>query len=337
MPPSTIKKKKYRIAERIIIAAAFLLLHYALGIAAAANLIPGGTDRWQPYLPILDKLSIALFAVMIILLAGKLIERLIDNSSQSHGVRYNLVRLTRLLTTICVGIVGMSFLFQNLYAAAVSFGVISLVLGFALQAPITSFIGWIYIVIRQPYQVGDRIQLGTLRGDVIELGYLDTRIRECAGDYLQNDRLSGRIIHVPNSFMLKSEVINYGGQFRPYIWNETALQLDYASDLPFVEDCLKQAADTDFAQLQQGREPDTRHQSAVYFRTSHRGWLEAVISYPVRPIDTTGRRNRILALALPLLNAQPHRVRYALAARNQKDEPDPAQDPADSAALSPGM
>src|SRR5699024_1366162 len=106
-------------------------------------------------------------------------------------------------------------------------GLVSLVLGFALQAPITSFIAWLYIIFRKPYKVGNRIQINEHRGDVIEISYLDTIIQECSGDYLGNDRQSGRIIHFPNSMILTDKVTNYSGQHKPFIWNETAVQIAY--------------------------------------------------------------------------------------------------------------
>src|SRR5690606_26277118 len=155
---------------------------------------------------------------------------------------------------------------------------------------------WLYIIFRRPYKVGDRIQLGNYRGDVVEVNYLDTAILEFSGDYLQNDRRSGRILYFPNSIILKSEVINYSGAFVPFIWNETGVQIAYTSDLKFVEECLLEAASTDFAQ----RYPEyvelgmALWEPAVYFRVNSYAWLEAVISYPVEPMDTTGRRNRIL-------------------------------------------
>src|SRR5699024_9656433 len=148
----------------------------------------------------------------------------------------------RLLAMTMVFVVGLGFLFQNLYAAAASFGLMSLVLGFALQAPISSFIGWLYIVFRKPYQVGDRMQLQNMRGDVIEVHYLDTIVREHRGDYLGNDHESGRLIHFPNSIILSTEVINYSGRFYPFMWDETALQVAYTSDMDFVEKCLVDAA-----------------------------------------------------------------------------------------------
>lgn len=301
--------RHYRIRATALLAAAFLVAHYVLRFGIAASIEPGRAARWHQYLPLLEKLSLSLFSITILILIGKLVERLIDRSGSALGVRYNLVRLTHLVTYVLVAIVAVSFLFQNLYAAAVSFGLISLVLGFALQAPITSFIAWIYIVFRRPYQVGDRIQLGTLRGDVLEIGYLDTLLRECGGSYLGNDRPSGRLIHFPNSTILRSEVINYAGPFQPFIWNETPLQIAYTSDLRFVEACLTEAADADLHE----RHPDPGPgdwAAAVYFRVNAYAWLEAVVTYPVEPEDTTGRRNRILRRALAALNQAPGRVQF---------------------------
>lgn len=308
--PLMIPSKKYRIWEGAVLALLFLVIYYVIELGLVDRLQPDMAAQWHRYAPFIQRLSLALFAIMTIFLAGRFVERLIDRSGDSHGVRYNLVRVTRLATWVCVTIVIIAFLFQNLYAAAVSFGLISLVLGFALQAPITSFIGWLYIVFRRPYHVGDRIQISKMRGDVIEIGYLDTTLRECNGAYLGNDRASGRIIRFPNATVLKSEAINYSGPFKPYIWNETPVQIAYTSDLAFVESCLREAADADFKSHYADHTSEQDTASAVYFRVNSYAWLEAVVSYPVKPEDTTGRRNRILRQALPALNREPDKVQF---------------------------
>ncbi len=300
----TEEKKKYGIASYVVFALFVLALHYLMDLEF---LFP-----WKQFVPLLKRLTMSLFLIIVILGTTKIVEKVIAGQTEVEGERYNLLRIIRLLSIIAVSIVVASFLFQNLYAVAVSFGLISLVLGFALQAPITSFIAWLYIVFRRPYQVGHRIQINKMRGDVIEISYLDTIILECSGDYLGNDRSSGRIIHFPNSLILREQVINYSGPMGPFIWNETAIQIAYTSDIQFVESCLIDAALRDF----KDRYPEVyarnpkEWQPAVYFRVNNYSWLEAVVSYPVEPEDTTGRRNRILRQALPLLNAQPHRVQF---------------------------
>lgn len=294
----------------------FATLHfgiYAIGALVAYSLINLPIlDPWSEYRPVARKLAVAIFFISLIRLISRLIETAIHNQDHDAGDRYNLIRIMRLVSMICMVIVIISFLFQNFYAAAASFGLASLVLGFALQAPITSFIGWLYLIFRKPYVVGDRIQLRGMRGDVIEIHYLDTTLRECSGDYIGNDHESGRLIHFPNSNVLTADIINYAGALVPFIWNETALQVAYTSDMGFVEQCLLEAANADFDERYPNLSSDAEQdwQASVYFRSSAYAWMEAVISYPVEPTDTTGRRNRILQIVMPRLNNHPQRVQF---------------------------
>ena len=298
------KKKAYWIGGYGVLAIVFLAIHFLIELKVFAI--------WDDYLPLIKKLSLSIFFIFLILAAGKFIERLIATGSGARGNRYNLIRITRLLTTLFILILAISFFSQNLLAAAVSFGLISLIFGFALQAPISSFIGWLYIVFRSPYQVGDRIQVEKFKGDVIEISYLDTILLEFSGDYLMNDRLSGRVIHFPNSKVLRTEVFNYSGPSYPFIWNETAIQVAYNSDIGFVEKCLLDAASEDFKTRHPQFDLDSIPQwkPDVYFRVNTYAWMEAVISYPVKPIETTIRRTAILKLALQKMNAQPTKALF---------------------------
>lgn len=287
-----------------VVAGLLLTIYYAIKLPLFSP--------YESYIPFIRKLCLSLFLISIIFLLSKVIERHINSQNHIKGERYNILRIVRFLAIVFSLIIAASFLFQNLYAAAVSFGLISLVLGFALQAPITSFIAWVYLVFRRSYLVGDRIQIKGFRGDVIEINYLDTSILECSGDYLGNDRRSGRIIRFPNSLILREEIINYSGPEVPFIWNETALQIAFTSDLEVVEKILDQAATLDFETKypQFNLKEKMDWQPKVYFRNNKFAWMEAVVSYPVEPTDTTGRRNRILKLALPALNQNSEKVQF---------------------------
>ncbi|MGC1633293.1 MAG: mechanosensitive ion channel family protein [Gelidibacter sp.] len=297
-------QKKHAITIYIVMAVLLIALHYVLDLEFF--------ESWGKLTPFLKKLTLSLFLITLIFLISKIIARVITVQARSEGDRYNLLRIIRFLSMVFSLIVVISFLFKSLYAAALSVGLFSLVVGFALQAPITSFIAWIYLVFRRSYLVGDRIQVKGFRGDVVEISYLDTSILECSGDYLGNDRMSGRIIRFPNSLILREEIINYSGPQIPFIWDETAIQVLYTTDLEFVEKCLLEAAHKDFMEHypQRSGKGSDQWKPAVYFRINTRAWMEAVISYPVEPIDTTGRRNRILRYALPLLNAAPDKVQF---------------------------
>ena len=299
-----IRRTKYGIRTYGIASVLLLITYYLLDLKVL--------EPWEVYIPFMKKLTMSLFLIALIFLISKVVSKIVYVQTEIHGERYNLLRVIRFLAIVFSLIVVASFLFQNLYAAAVSFGLISLVLGFALQAPIASFIAWIYLIFRRSYLVGDRIQIKGFRGDVVSISYLDTSILECSGDYLGNDRSSGRVIRFPNSLVLREEVTNYSGPDIPFIWNEIPIQVAYTSDLQFVEECLLSASTLDFKeQYPHMAASEIEHwQPAVYFRVSKYAWMEAVVSYPVEPYDTTGRRNRILKIALPILNAAPDKVKF---------------------------
>src|SRR5437868_643677 len=133
-------------------------------------------------------------AITVLLGISRTIEVYALGRLRNRVSRFNLKRVLRLLTALIAVFIVISVLFVNWYAAVVSLGLISLILGFALQTPISSFIGWVYIMARAPYRVGDRIEMGDARGDVIDVSYLDTTLWEIRGPHLSSDHPSGRIV-----------------------------------------------------------------------------------------------------------------------------------------------
>ncbi len=193
-------------------------------------------------LPAAERVLLSGLISVSILFLAKVAEGVIIKRAHRLSVSYNLVKLVHLIALACVGLVIISFLFQNWYTAAVSLGLISLLVGFALQTPISSFIGWINLLIRAPYHVGDRIQVDTFKGDVVEISYFDTTLWEFGGDYLTSDIHSGRLIRFPNSLILQAPVYNYSWRKFPYIWNEIPFHVGYNSDLHYVTTTIKTIA-----------------------------------------------------------------------------------------------
>ena len=280
-----------------------IAIHYGLQLEVFS--------RWEVLLPFFKKVSISLVMLSVVLLIKHLIRRLIKTKVKNEGDQHNLLRVTNLISTSLLILILASVVIQEPLTTLYGIGIFSLILGFALQAPITSFIGWLYIIFRHPYQVSDRIQLKNHKGDVIEISYLDTTILELSGNYLSNDRRSGRIIKIPNSAVLSHEVINYSGDQAPFIWNETPIQIAFTSELKFVSQCLIEAAKKDFEETYPSLlNEHSEWEPTVYYRINTYAWLEAVVTYPVEPRDMTERRNRILRMALPMLNAQPEKVQF---------------------------
>src|SRR6266545_3932165 len=121
---------------------------------------------------------------------------------EDASTRFTLQRVERLAVALAVAIIVISIIFVNWYAAVAAFGVGSIIIGLAVQTPMKSFIAWIYILVRQPFRVGDRIKIADATGDVIDVGYLDTTLWEFGGQYLSSDHPSGRLIKFPNEKLL---------------------------------------------------------------------------------------------------------------------------------------
>jgi small-conductance mechanosensitive channel len=247
------------------------------------------------------------------------ISRLTDSVSQ-----YNTRRIVKLIDALVVTFILISMLFANWYTAVLSLGLVSLILGFALQTPITSFIAWVYILIRTPYRVGDRIKIGEATGDVIDVGYLDTTLWEFGGEYLSTDHPSGRVIKFPNSNVLRSAVYNYSWPLFPYIWNEIKFNVAYESDLEFVSETMRRIATEEIgeAMLERVRtfrsllsetpvdQLEVREYPAVLFRVSNNTWLEAIVRYLVEPKQAGRVKSKLIEKMLEALNAEPERAMF---------------------------
>jgi small-conductance mechanosensitive channel len=106
----------------------------------------------------------------------------------------------------------------------------------ALRDPIVNFAGWLFIVWRKPFEVGDRIQIGQDRGDVIDLRIFQFTLMEI-GNWVDADQSTGRVIHVPNQFVFTRMQANYSKGFQ-YIWNELGVLVTFESDWQLAERLL---------------------------------------------------------------------------------------------------
>lgn len=309
-------QKTLKIGTYIFLAAAFITAYFLLKLH-----VFNGLGKW---LALTNKFCLGAFFAMLILLAAKITEGVIRKRGKSRAYRYNLIRLINLVSIVLVIVVIISFLFVNWYTAAASLGIISLILGFALQTPITSFIGWINILIRAPYHVGDRIQIDTFKGDVVEINYFDTTLWEFGGDYLTNDVPSGRLIRFPNSLVLQAAVFNYSWRKFPYIWNEIPFHVAYESDLDFVASTIKEVAKKELGPEMEKRieefkslvkqtpvdELDIKEYPFVSLRISTNTWVEVMLTYLVEPKKAPAMRTELIKKIIAALLKEPDKVMF---------------------------
>lgn len=121
------------------------------------------------------------------------------------------------------------------------FGLISAGLVVALQTPITNFAAWIFLIWRKPFEVGDRIQMGEHRGDVIDISLFQFRIIEI-GNWVDADQSTGRIIHIPNGKIFTEPQANYTKGFS-HIWVELPVLVTFESNWRKAKELLQAVVD----------------------------------------------------------------------------------------------
>ena len=120
----------------------------------------------------------------------------------------------------------------------VAFGVAGAGIAFALQEVIASVAGWLAIMFGGFYNIGDRVKVGGIKGDVVDIGVLRTTLMEI-GEWVDGDLYNGRLVLIANSFVFKEPVFNYSGDF-PYLWDEIKIPIMFGSNYTKTESILTQ-------------------------------------------------------------------------------------------------
>src|ERR1041385_6774344 len=316
--PKAKTKDKVWFGTHAIILVALGVFYYLLQFR-----VFGFAARYVPYVQKLDKAA----AVVVLLLAlAKVVDVYLIGGVDSAVSRYNLRRIAKLLLVLLVFVTVVSYIFSTTwYTALFSVGVFSIILGLAVQTPMTSFLGWIYILVRAPYRVGDRVKIDDATGDVIDVSYLDTTLWEFGGgDLLSTDHPTGRIIKFPNSKVLNTIVYNYSWPLFPYVWNEIKFSIAYESDLDFVAETMQRIAAEEVGEKMMKQitvfreilaqtpvdQLEVREYPSVLFRVNSNTWLDAIVRYLVPPKEAGRVKTRLIKKLLAELNAAPDRVMF---------------------------
>lgn len=278
----------------------------------------------KEHLDIIGRVLRAVALIVIVLAVAQAISIYAIGRIEDATTRFTLKRIEHLVVALAIAVIAVSILFVNWYPALTALGIGSIIIGLAVQTPVKSFIAWIYILVRRPYQVGDRVKIGDATGDVIDVGYLDTTLWEFGGEYLSTDHPSGRLIRFPNEKVLDTMVWNYSWPLFPYVWNEIKFQIAYQSDLQFVAETMQRIVEEDLGEEMVKRvdvyrellartpvdELEVRSRPRVIFRVDQVTWLDAIVRYLVSPREAGSVKTRLLPKLLAALNEHPERVMF---------------------------
>ncbi len=171
-----------------------------------------------------------------------------------------------LSTTLLFIAVLLSIWFDNPANLTTALGLVTAGLAFALQQVITALAGYLVILRGGTFNVGDRITMGGVRGDVIALGFIYTTIMEMGEPpdvqaapptmWVQGRQWTGRIVTVSNSKIFTDPVYNYSRDF-PLIWEEMRIPVSYSDDRKRAEAIMLETAEKHTKSLQEAGQAGT--------------------------------------------------------------------------------
>lgn len=210
--------------------------------------------------------------------------------------RYRWRKIGTYSVTIAGAILVGRVWLEGIQSLVTYLGLVSAGIAISLRDPIVNWFGWAFIGWRRPFTVGDRIQIGSLSGDVIDIGVSTFSVLEVAPPEL-GEQTTGRIVHVPNGKVFVEPLVNITQGFK-YVWNEIPITVTFESDWRKAKGILEE--------ILKKRVESVTEEAARYIRDASRKFL--IASASVRPVVYT----RIVADGVELT------VRYICEARSRR-------------------
>ena len=244
------------------------------------------------------KLVISLVLIAAVMIANRILRFALTRTLQSNrtkAVRFWIRQVVQLVTAIFLVLALLSLWFDDPVRLATAIGLVTAGLAFALQKVVTAVAGYVVLVRGKSFSVGDRIVMGGVRGDVIELTLTQTYIMEMGQPaqiegradpamWVRSRQYTGRIVSVSNARIFDEPVYNFTREF-PYLWEELQIPITYKADRARAEQIVLEVARR-HSQDAQGLSADDRAELArrylietvevgpqVYWRITD-NWLE---------------------------------------------------------------
>jgi small-conductance mechanosensitive channel len=172
----------------------------------------------------IQTLIVVIIGYFLIFLFARIINWRIKDVKSRHIIRKNMVYFITIAIILAIFFVWS----RNINSITIFLSVIGAGVALALQEVLLCMAGWFLIMVRRPFEVGDRIEMGGVKGDVIDIRLFQTSLLEI-GNWVDADQSTGRIVNIPNSEIYKKENYNYSRGFE-FIWNEIKIMMTFESD-----------------------------------------------------------------------------------------------------------
>ncbi|SMO69441.1 mechanosensitive ion channel family protein [Gracilimonas mengyeensis] len=188
-------------------------------------------------LQIVETLAVIFLLWGLRLLAVRLVQKNVEDRRTLYKWKKNLTYIAFFVGLLVIG----QIWFAAIGSLGTFLGLLSAGLAIALKDPVSDMAGWLFIIWRTPFDVGDRIQIGDTKGDIIDIRVFKFTILEI-GNWVDADQSTGRVIHIPNHMIFNQNIANYTADFE-FVWNEISVLVTFESDWKKAKNILQQTID----------------------------------------------------------------------------------------------
>ncbi|RIJ48044.1 mechanosensitive ion channel family protein [Maribellus luteus] len=175
-----------------------------------------------------SKVVVSVLIIIFLSALRLLILKLVWRRTEDVKVRYQWKRSLS-MTLPFIGLLMIAAVWIKAFEEFGTFlGLFTAGIAIALKDPLTNLAGWLFIIFRKPFGVGDRVQIADNVGDVIDIRLFQFTILEI-GNWVEADQSTGRIVHIPNGKVFLEPQANYSAGFE-YIWNEIKVNITFESN-----------------------------------------------------------------------------------------------------------
>lgn len=176
--------------------------------------------------------------IVVLTLVRILALRLVKHRIDDPSVWYRVRKITSYVVWI-LGIIILTALWFEGGELTTYLGLVSAGLAIALADPIKDLAGWMFIVLRRPFRIGDRIEVEGKIGDIVDIRVFRFSMLEIR-NWVDADQSTGRLLHVPNLVVWSSPIANYSEGFG-FVWHEIPVLVTFESDWERAEEIVQEA------------------------------------------------------------------------------------------------
>jgi len=209
--------------------------------------------------PAVIRLGITVLIALVVFIVTRIVLRIIPRYIEDPARRYRTGKIIKRIAAIGTILCAIIILSPGTKEFITVLTLIGAGLAIALREVLLCIFGWANLTFNAVFKQGDRIEVNGISGDVIDIRVLRSTMMEIR-NWVKADQSTGRIVHIPNSWVLQHSVYNYSHGFN-FIWNEIPITVTFRSNWSAAQEIMLARAQESADIVEQQAKEEIHHMS----------------------------------------------------------------------------